>query len=96
MVHSRYFRLDGRYDAMTVIIEGTIIKGFGVANKNIRFQMPHLVWQFPGIKDIYPGSINVSLEKPLRILTYDYTSICRTFHSSKPAAAPLFSKYQTV
>jgi hypothetical protein len=37
--------------------------------------MPHLVWQFPDIKDIYPGSINVSLEKPLRILTYDYTTL---------------------
>jgi len=60
---------------MTVIIEGTIIKGFGVANKNIPFQMPHLVRQFPDIKNIYPGSINVSLEKPLRILAYDYTTL---------------------
>jgi hypothetical protein len=63
---------------MTVIIEGTIIKGCGVANKNIKFQMPHLVWQFPDIKDIYPGSINVSLEKPLRILTYDVRSFVLT------------------
>jgi hypothetical protein len=60
---------------MTVIIEGTVVKGFGVANKNIRFQMPHLVWQFPDIKNIYPGSINVLLEKPLRILSYDYTTL---------------------
>jgi hypothetical protein len=60
---------------MDVIIDATITKGYGVASKNIRFQMPHLVWQFPDIKDVHPGSINVRLDSPLHKLSYDYTTL---------------------
>jgi hypothetical protein len=42
---------------MPTVIDGTIIRGAGVATKNIKFQLAHLVWQFPDIKEIYPGSI---------------------------------------
>jgi hypothetical protein len=61
-------------DLMTAIL-ATVCGGYGVANKNIKFQMPHLVWQFPDIKDIYPGSINVTLDSPLHIPKYDYTTL---------------------
>jgi len=60
---------------MTIIIDGTIIQGARVASKNIRFQMPHLVWQFPVIKDIYPASINVRLTSPLRTLRWDHITL---------------------
>src|SRR5258708_386373 len=61
--------------AMTIIVDATIFKGYGVASKNIRFQMPHLIWQFPEIKNIYPGTINVLLDQPLLIAGYDYTTL---------------------
>jgi hypothetical protein len=60
---------------MTVIIDATILRGSGVATKNIKFQMPHLVWQFPDIRNIHPGSINVLLNKPLLISSYDCTTL---------------------
>lgn len=60
---------------MTLIIHATIERGFGVANKNLKFQMPHLVWQFPDIKDIHLGTINVLLDKPLPNLNYDHTTL---------------------
>jgi len=59
---------------MPDIIDATVTSGFGVANKNIKFQLPHLVQQFPEIKNIYPGSINVLFDKPLPALKFDYTT----------------------
>lgn len=59
---------------MTVIIEGTVFKGAGVASKNIKSQLPHLVGLFPDVKNIYFGSINVKLEKPLQTLSWDLTT----------------------
>jgi hypothetical protein len=60
---------------MTDIIDAKVFQGCGVASKNIKFQLPHLVWQFPEIKDIFPGSINVQLDEPLQNLKYDYTTL---------------------
>lgn len=60
---------------MTVIFDATLFQGHGVANKNIKFQMPHLVWQFPDIKNIYPASINVKFDKPSGALNYDYVTL---------------------
>lgn len=57
------------------VVDGTVCKGCGVANKNIKFQMPHLVWQFSDIKDIYPASINVRLDRPLHIPKFDYATL---------------------
>ena len=57
------------------IVDATIFKGYGVASKNIKFQMAHLVWQFPEIKDIYPATINVRLDKPFLNLSYDHTTL---------------------
>jgi len=52
---------------MATIYDATVFKGFGAASKNIKYQMPHLVWQFSDIKDIFPASINVELDKPPHI-----------------------------
>src|SRR5260370_12618519 len=60
---------------MFVVIDATVIRGFGVASKNIMLQKTHWVWQFPDIKNIHAGSINVQLDKPLHILSYDYTTL---------------------
>jgi hypothetical protein len=56
---------------MPTVIDGTVIRGAGAATKNIKFQLTHLVWQFPDIKEIYPGSINVRLDQSLQITSYD-------------------------
>jgi hypothetical protein len=58
--------------AMTVSVEGTVVKGNGVASKNIASQLPHLIKQYPDIKDIHTASINVRLDRPLRIHRYDH------------------------
>lgn len=57
---------------MTTIIDAIIIQGFHAATKNMRNQLVHLVRQFPDIKNVHLGSINVELIKPLHGLTYDY------------------------
>jgi hypothetical protein len=54
----------------TTIYNAVVFGGAGVFSKNIKYQMPHLVWQFPDIKDIHPGSINVQLERPLHVARY--------------------------
>ena len=60
---------------MPTVIDGTVIRGARAATKNIKFQLTHLVWQFPDIKEIYPGSINVRLDQSLQITSYDYTTL---------------------
>ena len=60
---------------MATIYSGVVFGGAGVFSKNIKYQMPHLVWQFPDIKDIHPGSINVQLDRPLPIGSYDCTTL---------------------
>jgi hypothetical protein len=59
---------------MKDIIGGTVVRGFGVASKNIKFQLPHLVVNFPEIKEVFCASINVKLDAPLHDLNYDYTT----------------------
>ena len=62
-------------EAMATIYNAVVFGGIGVFSKNIKYQMPHLVWQFPDIKDIHPGSINVQLEGPLHVARYDCTTL---------------------
>jgi hypothetical protein len=59
---------------MMTIVPATIATGCGVATKNIRHQLPHLAAQFPDIKNIYSGSINVTLDAPMPTLSWDYTT----------------------
>ena len=60
---------------MAAIYNGVVFGGLGVFSKNIKYQLPHLVWQFPDIKDIHPGSINVQLQEHLHITKYDCTTL---------------------
>ncbi len=59
---------------MDEIIDATIFKGHGVASKNVKSQLPHLIEQFPEIKDIFPATINVKLDRPFSNLKYDFTT----------------------
>jgi hypothetical protein len=45
-----------------------------VASKNVKSQLPHLIEQFPEIKDVYPATINVKLDEPFSDLKYDFTT----------------------
>lgn len=56
------------------VIDATVAKGFGVATKNIGHQLPQLIPHFPDIKDVYHGSINVALDRAIRILKWDYVT----------------------
>ena len=60
---------------MATIYNGVVFGGLGVFSKNIKYQMPHLVWQFPDIKDIYAGSIKAELDRPLHVAKYDCTTL---------------------
>ncbi len=60
---------------MTVSIDAIVIKGSGVASKNIKFQMPHLIWHYQAIEHIHTASINVLLDQPVNRLQFDYTTL---------------------
>jgi hypothetical protein len=59
---------------MTTVIDATIVRGAGAATKNMVHQLPDLVRQFPNIRNVHHGSINVRLSKPLHGLKYEYTT----------------------
>jgi len=74
-MYSRAIPLPRVAEPMVTIYNAVVFGGAGVFSKNIKYQMPHLVWQFPDIKDIHPGSINVQLETPLHVARYDCTTL---------------------
>jgi CTP-dependent riboflavin kinase len=57
-----------------IIIRGKVTEGLGAASHTLTLQMPFLVSQFPEVKDCYPASINVDLERPLHIWNPDFTT----------------------
>ena len=59
---------------MTITIDAIYVKGLDAAHRNIKFQIPHLVLDFPEIEKIFPGTINVKLNSPLWILEADHTT----------------------
>ena len=59
---------------MNAVIGATVMRGFGVASRNLKLQMPHLIWQFPELKNIYTATINVQLERSLRIAKLERTT----------------------
>jgi hypothetical protein len=63
-----------RTEPMTTVIEGTIMQGLGAARKTVRLQMPHLVQQFPQIHGCYEATINLQLDRPLRVNNPDHTT----------------------
>jgi hypothetical protein len=60
---------------MNVVISATTQRGAGVASKNIKFQMPHLIWQLPELKNIHTATINILLDRPLLISRLDRTTL---------------------
>jgi len=60
---------------MNVVIGATTQCGAGVASKNLKFQMPHLIWQFPELKNIHTATINIRLDRPLHISKLDRTTL---------------------
>ena len=42
---------------MTTVIDAIIFRGSEVSTKNMGYQLPELVRQFPNIKNVHPGSI---------------------------------------
>lgn len=59
---------------MTVIIDATIVTGLGAAARTLKLQMPHLVKHFPEIANCHIGSINLELDRPLRVNNPDFTT----------------------
>jgi hypothetical protein len=57
-----------------ITVDGTVVRGNRAASKNIKFQLPHLIGQFPDIKNIYSASINVRLDSSLLIRKYDHNT----------------------
>ena len=56
---------------MTLVIGATVERGFGVTNKNLKFQMPHLIWQFPELKSIYTLQSTYYSDSALHVSSYD-------------------------
>lgn len=55
-----------------VEIDGRIIRGFGWATNYLKMQIPLIARQFPEIARCHRGSINVLLDRPLRIHRPDF------------------------
>lgn len=56
------------------IIKGKVQKGLGESKNTVREQMPFFRECFPEVANCKAGTINILLEKPLVILTPDFTS----------------------
>ncbi len=56
------------------IIKGKIQRGLGESKNTVHEQMPFFRECFPEVADCKEGTINILLEKPLVILTPDFTS----------------------
>jgi hypothetical protein len=56
---------------MNVSIGATVQPGARVANKNVAFQLPHLILQFPELKNIHTATINLHLDQPLLISKFE-------------------------
>lgn len=62
---------------MDMMIGATVQRGAGVANNNVKYQLPQLISVFPELKSIYTATINLRLDKPLHILKFDRTAFIR-------------------
>jgi hypothetical protein len=59
---------------MNAIIDATIVTGLGTAARTLKWQLPHLIKYFPEIANCHLGSINLQLDRPLRIANPDCTT----------------------
>jgi hypothetical protein len=55
-------------------LHGKIIHGLGLATGYLAMQIPLIARRFPEIRDCHFGSINLRLDKPVRIVRPDHTT----------------------
>lgn len=65
---------------MGVKIRGKVQKGLGESQNTVKEQMPFFRECFPEVKDCKPATINILLEKPLVIITPDFTTAPLPWH----------------
>lgn len=65
---------------MGVQIKGKVQKGLGESQNTVREQMPFFRECFPEVKDCKPATINILLDKPLVVITPDYTTAPLPWH----------------
>ena len=56
----------------SLALEARIIAGFGVATGTLARQLPLIGREFPEVNACHPGTINLQLERPLRLLCPDH------------------------
>ena len=59
---------------MGIKIKGKVQKGLGESQNTVKEQLPFFRECFPEVKDCKPGTINILLDKPLVIITPDFTT----------------------
>jgi hypothetical protein len=59
---------------MTIVINGTIKRGLGAASTTVKLQLEQLARVYPPIARVHAGTINVQLERPLRVNNPSFTS----------------------
>lgn len=55
-------------------LHGKIIPGLGLATEYLAMQLPLIAKEFPEVANCHRGSINLRLDRPLRIATPDFTT----------------------
>jgi len=63
-----------------VTIRGTIVKGKGEGKNTLREQMPLFKPCFPEVADCRPATLNIRLDKPLVVLSADFTTPSLPWH----------------
>jgi len=62
---------------MNVVISATVQRGARAASKNVPYQLPLLIPQFPELKNIYRATINMRLDRPLLISKFERTTFIK-------------------
>ncbi|MBA1210462.1 MULTISPECIES: glycosyltransferase family 9 protein [Pseudomonas] len=68
----------GEPTAATLILDADIISGLGVATGTLARQLPLISRSFPEVAECHPGTLNLQLSRPLRLI--------HPHHRSKPLA----------
>lgn len=77
---------------MAIIIEATIVSGLRAATMTVRLQMPLLVINhFPEIRDCRPATINLQLDRPLRVNNPTFTTPPIPWIPNRPELSETFS-----
>jgi hypothetical protein len=76
---------------MSTTIEATIVRGLGSATQTLQLQKPLLMTQFPEIADCHPATINLQLDRPLRVNNPDHTTEPIAWFPSQPEHFEKFS-----